>query len=466
MDIQEAQLDNGMKVVVVPDHRSPVVTHSVWYRVGAVDEPTGATGMSHMLEHLMFKGTQKYPAGQMDKIIQRNGGQQNAFTSYEMTAYHQTISADKLPLMMEIEADRMEGLVLTDKVFLPERQVVSEERKWRIESQPAPGFYERLRRAHFQVSPFGREVIGSRADIEAYDLPRILNWYTRHYAPNNATLLVVGDVDMATVLPLAKQYYGGEKKRDVPTRKLETEPLRKAEVRLVEVNKDVQVPVYARMYRAPSTFVGMGDTPGNLHDAMALWALGEILGGSDTARLYQQLVVKQGLADGANANYDPTGGSESSLDVSVSPRTGVTLDKIDAAVLAVVADVLKSGVTEAELKRAKTNLMADEIYSLDNADNIMYRLGSWLMSGGTVKNFDAWQPVLKAITVADVNAAAHKYLVRSESTMGVLVGNEKLLGTLKPEAPAIVQPMAEAAKAAAKQAKVPPSPEMLKAFTH
>jgi zinc protease len=466
MEIQEAKLDNGMTVVVVPDHRSPVVTHSVWYKVGAIDEAEGHTGLSHMLEHLMFKGTNKFPAGEMDKIVQRNGGQQNAFTSYEMTAYHQTIAAEKLPLMMEIEADRMEGLVLSDAVFQPERKVVSEERKWRLESQPAPGFYERLQRARFQASPFGRPVIGYRKDIEAYTFGAALDWYKRHYAPNNATLLIVGDTDLKQVMPLAEKYYGADKPHDVPARHVAIEPLHKGEVRLIEVNKDVQVPVYARWFRTPSIFVGVAGQPGSMKEAMALWALSEVLGGSDVARLYQELVLKQGIADGASASYDPVGASESDINVGVSPRTGVTLDKIDTAVAKVVEELKKNGVTEAELKRAKTNLLANEIYSRDDADNIMYRLGSWIIAGGNAKDFDSWQPVLKSLTVADVNAAAQKYLDNSQSTLGILVGNKKLLGTFKPEVPAVVKPMEAAAAEARKRKATPPSPEMLKAFGH
>jgi zinc protease len=431
MEIEEAKLDNGMKIVVVPDHRSPVVTHSVWYKVGSIDEPDGAGGMSHMLEHLMFKGTRKFPAGMMDKVVQRNGGQQNAFTSTAMTAYHQTIAKEKLPLMMEMEADRMEGLVLTDKVFQPERQVVSEERKLRIESQPAPRFYEGFRNAMYTDPALGRPVIGWRRDIEAYSLPRITAWYKRHYAPNNATLIIVGDVDLGEVLPLAKKYYGADKPQPVPARQAFVEPLHGREVRWIKVDAEAQVPVFARSYRVPSFFHGLAGAPGGLKEATALWVLSEIMGGSDASRLYQSLVVKQGLADGASADYDPIDSTETTWDVGVSPRAGVTLDKIDAAVNALIEDVKAKGVTEAEMKRAKTNLLAEEIYGRDDDDTIMYHLGSWLTAGGKAADFDAWQPVLRALTVADVNAVARKYLDNRESGLGVLVGDKKLLGTLK-----------------------------------
>jgi zinc protease len=203
-----------------------------------------------------------------------------------------------------------------------------------------------------------------------------------------------------------------------------------------------------------------------MKEAMALWALSEVLGGSDVARLYQELVVKQGLADGASASYDPVGASESDVNIGVSPRAGVTLDKIDAAVNKVIEEVKQNGITEAELKRAKTNLLANEIYSQDDDDNIMYRLGSWIVAGGDAKDFDSWQPVLKGLTVADVDAVARKYLDNSQSTLGILVGDKKLLGTFKPEVPAVVKPMEAAAAEARKHKAVPPSPEMLKAFGH
>lgn len=436
MQIEHATLANGMQVVVVPDHRAPVVTHSVWYRVGSLDEIKGDTGLSHMLEHLMFKGTAKHPYGELEKLVQRNGGVQNAFTSRDMTAYHQSVAKDKLPLMMELEADRMEGLVLTDQIFQPERSVVAEERKMRTDSNPVNRFFEKLQRAHFQRHPYGRPVIGWADDIQHYTFDKALMWYRQHYAPNNAILLVVGDTTLDEVMPLAEKTYGKVPARPVAPRTAHVEPLRDAPIRLVAVDKDVQVPVFYRMYRVPSAFQGVGGGHAGTQDSTALWVLSEIFGGSETARLYQDLVVERKLADGASADYDAVGAGEATFDLYVSPKGGVAADKIEAAVDAAVAKLVDGGVTQAELDKARTNLMAEEVYARDDGDSTMYRLGSWLLAGGTVETFDAWQAQLKALTVADLNRVARLYLTGRETTTGVLAGTPKMLGALKPVAPA------------------------------
>lgn len=430
VDIQEAQLKNGMKVIVVPDHRSAVITHSVWYKVGSVDEPEGQTGISHMLEHLMFKGTKKYGPGEVDKIIQRNGGVQNAFTSREMTAYHQTVAKDKLALVMELEADRMEGLVLSDTIFQPERDVVMEERRLRTDSQPMARFFEKLGKAHFKQHPFGNPVIGWAADIKAYTFERALSWYRKHYAPNNATLIVVGDAEMKDVLPLAEKYYGPIKPMDVMQREDYREPVRKQQVRLIEVDKEVKVPVYYSSYRAPSAFQGVGGGKQGTADAVALEVMAEILGGSDVSRLYQSLVVKQQLADGASSDYDMVSGGESSVDVQVTPRNGVTLDKIEAAVAAEIELLQTKGVTAKELERAKVNLLADDVYAQDDTDGLMYHVGDWLMVGGTPKTFGAWRGDVSKVTAADVKRVAKEYLTVTANTTGIAVGDKKLLGKL------------------------------------
>ncbi len=436
MQIEHATLANGMQVVVVPDHRAPVVTHSVWYRVGSLDEVTGDTGLSHMLEHLMFKGTAKHPYGELEKLVQRNGGVQNAFTSRDMTAYHQSVAKEKLPLMMELEADRMEGLVLTDQIFQPERSVVAEERKLRTDSNPVNRFFEKLQRAHFQQHPYGRPVIGWADDIQHYTFDKALMWYRQHYAPNNAILLVVGDTTLAEVMPLAEKTYGKVPTRPVAPRTAHVEPLRDQPVRLVEVDKDVQVPVFYRMYRVPSAFQGIGGGHAGTKDATALWVLSEIFGGSETARLYQDLVVKQKLADGASSDYDAVGAGETTFDIYVSPKVGVAADKVEAAVNAAVTKLVADGVTQAELDKARTSLMAEEVYARDDGDTTMYRLGSWLLAGGSVETFDAWQAELKALTVADLNRVAKLYLTGQETTTGVLAGTPKMLGAMKPVAPA------------------------------
>jgi zinc protease len=432
MEIESGKLANGMEIVVVPDHRAPVVVHSVWYTVGSVDEAKGHTGLSHMLEHMMFKGTEKYPYQVMDKTVQRNGGVQNAFTSRDMTAYHQTITKDKLPLMMDIESDRMEGLNINDKVLTPEKNVVLEERRLRTDSQPQSRFFEALVKAHYPHHPYGNPVIGWKQDIENYKLADVLDWYRRHYAPNNAMLLVVGDTTLKDVEPLAEKYYGKvEPMADVPKRTAHVEPARTAPVWLTHVEKDVQVPVFYRLYRTPSLFQGVAGAKPSEADCVALKVLAEVLGGSDAARLYQSLVVDQNLSDGASSDYDFISGGESTLDIQVTPKPGVTMDKIDAAVKAEVAKMIATPVSEAELARAKINILADTIYGQDDDDNLMWQVGSWRLAGGDVKDFNKWQDALKKVTAADVQRVAKAYLAPAGETTGILVQNEGQLGALK-----------------------------------
>lgn len=429
MDIQSGQLDNGMKVVVVPDHRAPVVVHSVWYTVGSVDEETGRTGLSHMLEHMMFKGTEKYPYQVMDKTVQRNGGIQNAFTSRDMTAYHQTVSKDKLPLMMEMEADRMTGLRITDALLTPEKNVVSEERRLRTDSQPQSKFFEALLKAHYPTHPYGNPVIGWREDIEAYKLADLQAWYKRHYAPNNAILLVVGDTTLDELMPLAKKAYGGiANNKDVPARMAHVEPARTAPVVLNQVDKDVQVPVFIRLYRAPSLLTGVAGAKPDTKDVVALRVMDEVLGGSDASRLYQSLVVKQQLADGAGSDYDMVSGAETTVDVHVTPKPGSTMDKIAAAVDAEIAKMQTTPITADELNRAKVNILADTVYAQDDNDTLLWHVGSWMLAGGMPETFNDWQTLLDKVTPDDVMRVAKTYLQPAGMTTGLLVQNKAQLG--------------------------------------
>lgn len=430
MEIQQFTLDNGLRVVVVPDHRVPVVTHSVWYKVGSMDEKPGKTGLAHMTEHLMFKGTPRHPAGEMDKIVQRKGGIQNAFTSYDFTAYFQKVPVAELPTMMDLESDRMAHLNLSDPVFLPERKVVAEERKLTTDSNPSDRFFEQVMRRHYAHHTYGHPIIGWAKDIQGYTVTDAIDWYKRHYAPNNATMILVGDVDASTVKPLIEKYYGSVAKADVPTREFAIEPARKHQLSYIQVDSQVQVPAWNLFYRAPSAFQGVAGAKVVKGESTALWVLAEILGGGDTARLYQDLVVKDHLADAAHASYDVMRAAESTFDISVQPKDGVTADKIAPAVTKVVDDLLKHGVTQAELDKAKTSLRADEIYARDDAFTTMYRLGMWVNAGGDVAHFDDWQTELAALTTKDVDAVAKKYLHADASTLAVLVGKPAQLGKL------------------------------------
>lgn len=435
MDIQSFKLDNGMQVLVVPDTRAPVVTHSVWYKVGAMDEKDGKTGLAHMTEHLMFKGTPRHPAGEMDKIVQRKGGVQNAFTSYDYTAYYQKVPVTELETMMDLESDRMANLRLTDALFQPERKVVAEERRLRTDSDPNDKFFEQVMRRHYAHHTYGHPVIGWGADIQGYTFGDAVDWYKTHYAPNNAVMILVGNVTADGVKPLVEKYYGPVKPvATVPARMMPVEPVRASELSFVKIDPQVQVAGWHRLYRAPSQFQGVAGAAVVPGEATGLWVLGEILGGGSTARLYQSLVVKQQLADSASASFDAVRAGESSFDISVQPKDGVPADAITPAVQAVVDDLLAKGVTEDELRRAKVSLKADEIYARDDPFTSMYRLGMWVSCGGDVAHFNDWQVELEKLTVADINALATKYLKTEASTLAVLAGSQAQLGALKPTA--------------------------------
>ncbi len=431
MDIQDFTLDNGMKVLVVHDGRAPVVTHSVWYNVGSMDEKPGKTGLAHMTEHLMFKGTKAYPAGVMDKMVQRKGGVLNAFTSYDFTAYYEKVPVTELEPMMDIESDRMSNLQLSDAVFQPERKVVAEERKLRTDSDPNDRFFEQLMRRHYIHHTYGHPVIGWGADIQGYTFEDAMDWYKTHYAPNNATLILVGNVTAEQVKPLAEKYYGRLPRENVPARVVPVEPSRSTPLEYIKIDPQVQVAGWHAMYRAPSQFQGVAGAPVIKGEATGLWVLSEILGGGSTARLYQELVVKQQLADGASAQYDVVRAGESTFDISVQPKETVAADTVGDAVQKLIDDLLTNGVTEEELQRAKVSLKADEIYARDDPFTSLYRLGMWVTVGGEIKDFNAWQNELESLSVADVNALARKYFTPESRTLAVLAGNTAQLGKLK-----------------------------------
>lgn len=414
-------LNNGMNAVLVEDHRAPVVVHSVWYPIGSLDEPAGKTGIAHMLEHMMFKGTPTVPAGQFSKIVAHNGGQDNAFTSREYTAYYQKISAQKLPLVMEMEADRMENLDISDATFQPERDVVLEERSLRVDGQPIRRFFEKLVQKHSPATPAGNPVIGWRKDIENYTVADAVNWYEAYYTPSHATLLVVGSVKPEDFKKLAEKYYAPLKRRDVNVPPTPAQPFFDEHQRLELVDNTVKVPVFYRLYRAPSLFApvaGEGET--TLKDAVALSLLAEVFGNSETGGLYRALVEDKKLADAASMSYDAVGRVESSVDVFVQPKPGVTLKRIEEEVDAEIAKLLHHGVHQEDLSRAKVKLAANHVYSRDDLFRSAYMLGRWLMAGGTPENFDDWLHILQSITQEDLKQVAHKYLDYHQATTGLL----------------------------------------------
>jgi len=400
-------LANGMQVVVIPNHRVPVVTHMVWYKVGAADEQPGETGIAHFLEHLMFKGTKARAPGEFSRTVARHGGTENAFTSYDYTGYHQTIARDRLEMVMEMEADRMTNLVITEKEVEPERLVVLEERRQRTDNHPASILREQAAAVQFYNYPYRRPIIGWEHEIRALDLDRIRAFYKRWYAPNNAVLVVAGDITAAELRPLAEKYYGVIPMGAVPARNRPEEPPQSATREVTLVDARVPQPSWSRTYLAPSY------RHGATAQAYALQVLAEILGGGATSRLYRALVVDSAIADAAGTFYDPVNVGPSLFGFYARPRRGQTLATVEAAVEAEVSRLLSNGVTVDEVERARKRMQAEAILARDSLRTGARVLGSALAIGQTVDDVESWPERIGAVTVEQVNAAARAVLTQS-----------------------------------------------------
>ncbi|MCJ8143552.1 insulinase family protein [Ancylobacter sp. A5.8] len=426
-EISQFTLDNGMQVVVVPDHRAPVVTHMVWYRVGSADEQPGKSGIAHFLEHLMFKGTEKHPTGEFSQVVAKLGGQENAFTSQDYTAYFQRVAKEHLPVVMGFEADRMTGLVLTDEVVLPERDVVLEERRMRTDNDPASQLSEASQAAMFTNHPYGHPIIGWEDEIKQLNREDALAFYRRFYTPNNAILVVAGDVDPDEVKKLAQESYGKVQPRaETAARVRPAEPTPRAERRLVLADARVGQPSLSRSYLVPSY-------RGNQQESVALDVLSQVLGGGSTGRLYRSLVAEKGLAANAGAWYQSTALDDARFGLSASPRPDVPLEKLEAALDEVIASIAANGPDAGELERAKTRLVADAIYAQDNQATLARIYGAALATGSTVDDVQNWPEMVKTVTADQVREAAKRYLVTSRSvTSQLLPAKTEAQGTQKP----------------------------------
>jgi zinc protease len=414
-------LDNGMEAVVIEDRRAPVVTHMVWYRVGAADEPPGKSGIAHFLEHLMFKGTDEIPEGAFSKIVAANGGQDNAFTSQDQTAYFQRIASDRLEIVMRMEADRMSDLVLSDAVVLPERDVILEERNTRVENSPAALFSEQRTAAQFLNHPYGIPVIGWRHEMEGLTREDALDFYRRFYAPNNAILIVAGDVDPAEVKRLAEIHYGPiAANADLPPRVRPQEPPQTSARRLVFADPKVRQPYVVRSYLAPER------NPGDQRTAAALVLLAQVLGGSDlTSVMGQALQVESRTALGAGAFYDATSLDPSTFGVYVVPVPGVSLADAEAAMDRVIAGFIEKGPDPAHLERVRTQVRASEIYGRDSQMGLARKYGAALTSGLTIADVEEWPRLLQEVTAEEIVAAAKLVFDMDRSVTGWLTGSEE-----------------------------------------
>ena len=412
-------LKNGMQVIVLPDHRAPVVTHMVWYRVGSADEPQGKSGIAHFLEHLMFKGTKKIPPGEFSKIVARLGGNDNAFTSYDYTAYFQRVALEKLPQVMEMEADRMANLQLDDAVVLPERDVILEERNTRTDNNPAALFSEQVEAAQFLSHPYGRPVIGWRHEMEQLTTQDALDHYRRHYGPDNAYLIVAGDITAASLRPMAEKYYGAVKSRGIPARVRPMEPPQLAARHLEMTDDRVAEPNWQRSYLAPSHNRRADGDPD------ALEVLSQILGGGATSRLNRTLVIEKAIATSAVAAYQGAALDYGQFYIQATPRAGQTVPALEQEVENVLAQLLKDGVTADEVDRAKRQMIASAVYAQDSQQSMAQIFGEVLATGRSIEDIVAWPDRIQAVTPERVSAAARAVLRTENSVTGILLPGKK-----------------------------------------
>jgi zinc protease len=409
-------LKNGLEVVVIPDHRAPVVTHMVWYRVGGADEVAGKSGIAHFLEHLMFKGTNAHPKGEFSQIVTGIGGQENAFTSSDYTAYFQRVPRDKLATMMDMEADRMTGLVLTDDVVLPERDVVLEEQNMRVANSPQARLGEQIDAALFLNHPYGRPVIGWRDEIEKLNRADAISFYEKFYTPNNAVVVIAGDIEPAEVLALAEKTYGKVEPRfEVKPRVRPKEPPPIAARTVTLADPQVEQPSVQRVYLVPSA------PTAKKGEAEALEVLSHILGTGTTSRFYRSLVVDQKLAVSVTSYYQESALDYGKFGVFGAPRDGVTLAQLETAMDAVLADVVAKGVDATELERSKRLLVADTIYARDSQQTLARWYGTALTTGSTVQDVQDWPNRIRAVTASAVQDAARAWLDKRRSVTGYLI---------------------------------------------
>ncbi|MGC1681437.1 MAG: pitrilysin family protein [Pseudolabrys sp.] len=415
-EVADFTLANGLELVVIPDHRAPVVTHMIWYKVGAADETPGKSGLAHFLEHLMFKGTAKNPTGKFSQVVARIGGQENAFTSQDYTGYYQRVPSDQLKTVMEFEADRMTGLQLTDDVVLPERNVILEEQNQRIGNNPRARLGEQIDAALYLNNPYGKPVIGWRHEMEELSRDDAIGFYRRFYAPNNAVVVIAGDVDPAKARALVEETYGKvPRHNNLPPRIRAQEPPPVAARSLTLADARAEIPTLQREYLVPSFATSKRG------ESMALEVLAHILGSGSNSRLYRGLVVDKQVAVAANAWYDASTLDLSKFAIGGSPRPGVTLTQLEAETDAIVVEVIAKGVTAEELERAKTRLIADAVYALDNQASMARWYGTAMTTGASVNDVKNWPDRIRAVTAEQVQDAARQWLDKRRSVTGYLV---------------------------------------------
>lgn len=410
-------LGNGLQVVVIPDHRTPVVTEMIWYKVGSADETPGKSGLAHFLEHLMFKGTAKHPVGEFSQTVLRVGGNENAFTSTDYTGYFQRVPREQLSTMMEFEADRMTGLVLKDENVLPERDVVLEEFNMRVANNPDARLTEQIMAALYLNHPYGRPVIGWHQEIEKLDREDALAFYRRFYAPNNAILIIAGDVDAKDIRPLVEKNFSNIPAQSaIPDKRVRPQEPVPAAARTVTLSDPrVEQPGWRRYYLVPSAAIASaGESP-------ALDVLAQLMGGGANSYLYRALVIDNPLAISAGAGYQGTSLDPTQFSISVTPKSGVEFSQIEQAVEKVISDLAQNTARAEDLERVKTQLIAEAIYAQDNQATLARWYGGALTTGLSIDDIRSWPDRIRAVTAEQVRDAAQKWLEKNRSVTGYLI---------------------------------------------
>ncbi len=410
-------LSNGLRVVVIPDRRTPVVTQMIWYKVGSADETPGKSGLAHFLEHLMFKGTDAHPAGEFSQLVSRIGGSENAFTSYDYTAYYQRVSRDQLATMLAFEADRMTGLVLKDENVLPERDVVLEEYNMRVGNSPDARLTEQIMAALYLNHPYGRPVIGWHQEIEKLNREDALEFYKRFYAPNNATLILAGDVSVEDVRPMVEAAYGKiPPQPSIPPRRIRPQEPTPAGPRTVTLaDPRVEQPSVRRYYLVPSAVTAAPE------QSAALEVLAQVMGTGSNSMLYRALVVDKPLAVSAGAWYQGTGVDPTQFGISASPKPGVEFPQVEQAIDEVIAKLAQAPVSAEDLERTKTQMIAQAVYAQDSQTTLARWYGAAITVGLSVDDVRAWPDRIRAVTAEQIREAAQKWLDKKRSATGYLI---------------------------------------------
>lgn len=418
-------LSNGMQVVLIPNTRAPVITAMVWYKVGAADEVAGKTGLAHFLEHLMFKGSDNVPPGELSKRVRALGGNDNAFTAQDYTSYYQTIAVQNMETVMTMEADRMKSLLIPPEEFESERQVVLEERRERTENDPRSQLYEQMRYALFPGHPYATPVIGWEQDIRALTREDALAWHQAWYTPGNAILVVSGDITVKELQPIAEKIYGSIPVRPTPKTVLPPVSSFPAETRMILRDPRVHQAQFIRLYRVP----GVRE---NKQESLALDVLQEILSGNPSTRLYKSLVFEQKLATSASLGYQGQVRGTGTLSVGIVPADNVPLEKIETAFDAEIAKLATDGVTENELAEAKTRLKDGAAFARDSLSGPARIVGEALATGSTLDDVEYWTYDIDAVTAGQIKDVAQKYLLGTEAAKPAFVTGYVLVPEKKP----------------------------------